>query len=101
MAPLICMLSRPMAMPRPWIAARPTVPKRVYWVIFFRPASPSFCSFSRAGTTTAKSCRMMEDDMYGMIPRANTDRRRSAPPENRSKKPRRFPPCCWKKSASA
>ncbi len=28
-------------------AARPTVPIRVYCVIFFRPSSPSFCSFSK------------------------------------------------------
>ena len=28
-------------------AARPTVPSRVYCVIFFRPSSPSFCSFSK------------------------------------------------------
>jgi len=33
--------------------------------------------------TTVSSCTMMLAVMYGMIPSANTDRRSSAPPENR------------------
>ena len=45
MPPDIC--SRPAAMPKDWIRARATVPSRVYWVIFLRPASPSLASFSK------------------------------------------------------
>jgi len=36
------------------------VPKRVYWVIFFRPASPSLLSFSRYGQTTVNNCKMID-----------------------------------------
>ena len=37
-----------------------TVPYRVYCVIFRRPSSPSFDSFSRYGHTTVRSWRMMD-----------------------------------------
>ena len=58
----------------------------MYWVIFCWPLSPSFWSFSRVGTTTVISCRMMLAVMYGMIPSANTAKRVSAPPANRFRK---------------
>jgi hypothetical protein len=63
----------------------------VYWVIFLRPISPSFESFSRYGQTTVKSCRMIDAEMYGMIPRAKTESLRSAPPEKMSRKPKSDP----------
>ena len=53
-------LSRPKAMPMPWMMLRTMVPYLVYWVIFLRPASPSLDRRSRAGMTTVRSCRMME-----------------------------------------
>jgi hypothetical protein len=40
---------------------------------------------------------MIDAEMYGMIPRANTEKRDSAPPENMLKSPR-MPPCCELKS---
>ena len=50
-----CMLSRKIAIPIPWMIERTTVPYRVYCVIFFRPSSPSFASFSKYGITAWKS----------------------------------------------
>ena len=44
---------------------------------------------------------MIDAEMYGMIPRANTERRESAPPENRSRKPKTPPPIALKNSDSA
>src|SRR5712692_8964917 len=44
---------------------------------------------------------MMEAEMYGMMPRANTERRRSAPPEKRSRKPNTPPDMALKNSESA
>ncbi len=44
-------------------AASRTVPTRVYCVIFFRPSSPSFCSFSKYGTTAPRSCMMIDTEM--------------------------------------
>ena len=65
----------------------------MYWVIFLNPDSPSFCSFSRLGTTTVISCRMIDAVMYGMIPSANSERFESAPPEKMLSRPNRlFPP---------
>ena len=57
------MLSSPIAMNSDWNAERTMVPYRVYCVIFLRPASPSFASRSSAGTTTVRSCRMIEAEM--------------------------------------
>ena len=54
------MPSSPIAMPNPWIIAMPMVPKRVYWMIFFRPRSPSLASLARCGITTVSSCRMID-----------------------------------------
>src|SRR5690348_17998904 len=67
---------------------RPTVIQRVYSVIFFRPSSPSFWSFSRVGETTPSNCRMIDAVMYGIIPRAKTVRRPRLPPENIESSPR-------------
>src|SRR5664279_873081 len=67
---------------------RAMVRYRVHWVILRRPSSPSFCNFSRVGTTTVSNCRMIDAVMYGMIPKAKTVRRRMLPPANRSKKPK-------------
>ena len=45
--PGLAILSRPIAIPNPWMMLRTMVPYLVYWTIFFRPCSPSFFSFSR------------------------------------------------------
>ena len=71
-------------MPSDWTIDKRIVPYRVYWVIFFRPASPSFESRSSAGITTTSSCRMIEAEIYGMMPSAKTESRRRFPPEKRS-----------------
>jgi len=81
------MLSSPMAMKSDWKAERAIVPYRVYWVIFFRPASPSLARRSRAGTTTVRSWRMIDAEMYGMMPRAKMVKLRRLPPEKRSTRP--------------
>jgi hypothetical protein len=49
--------------------------------------------FSSAGTTTVRSWRMMEDETYGMIPRAKIESCSNAPPEKKLRRPRRFPDC--------
>jgi len=41
----------------------------VYSLIFRRPDSPSLCSFSSEGTTVISSCRIIDAEMYGMMPR--------------------------------
>ena len=74
-------------MPVAWRMARPTVMYRVHCVIFFCPTAPCFCHCSILGMTTASSCMMIELVMYGMMPRAKTAMRVSAPPENRLRKP--------------
>ena len=86
-------------MPSDWTRDSPTVPYRVYWVIFFRPASPSLASRSRVGITTVSSWRMIDAEMYGMMPSANTERRRRLPPENRSTIPSKVP-CTWSKNCA-
>ena len=55
-----------------WNRHSTTVRYRVYSLIFFRPTSPSFCNFSSGGHTLASSCRMIEAEIYGMIPSPNT-----------------------------
>src|SRR2546425_7366324 len=50
---------------------------------------------------TVRSCRMIEAEMYGMIPRAKIVNRLRLPPENKSRKPRIPPPCCRKNASSA
>ena len=72
------------------------MPYRVYWLIFLRPASPSFFSASSDGTTVVRICMMMEAEMYGMIERASTDMRPIEPPENTSRRPA-MPPAFWAK----
>ncbi len=78
-------------MPIDWTIEITTVPYRVHCVIFFLPRSPSLDSFSRYGHTTVSSCRMIDAEMYGMIPRAKIVMRPSAPPEKRFRKPRIVP----------
>ena len=38
----------------------------------------------------------MATEMYGMMPRARTEKCSSAPPENRLTHPKRVPLVCWK-----
>ncbi|OPZ76219.1 MAG: hypothetical protein BWY79_01720 [Actinobacteria bacterium ADurb.Bin444] len=73
---------------------KPRIPVkyRVYWLIFFCPASPSLASAASEGTTTVSSENMIDAVMYGMIPRANTATRSSAPPTNRSMNAKTPPP---------
>jgi hypothetical protein len=65
-----------------WNSASATVPMRVYMVSLRRPDSPSLRSACQLGTTVANICTMIDAEMYGMTPSANTDMRASAPPEN-------------------
>ena len=44
--------------------------------------------------TTVKSCKMIDAEIYGMMPSANTDSFSSAPPEKKLKKPSSVPCCC-------
>src|SRR6266566_4489102 len=88
-------------MPSAWMPDSTIVPYRVYWVIFLRPASPSFASRSRLGMTTVRSCRMIDAEMYGMMPSAKIDSRLRLPPENRSTMPRSVPWTWSKNCASA
>jgi len=60
-------------------------------LIFFRPLSPSFFSASSVGETAVNSWRMIDDEIYGMMPSAKIVIRPSAPPENMSNMPR-MPP---------
>src|SRR4029079_3543045 len=72
------MMNDPAPLPRPddraliqnqlWARQMNTVAYRVYSLIFFRPASPSFCSFSSGGYTVPSSSKMIHYEMYGMIP---------------------------------
>jgi len=57
---------------------------RVYCVIFFRPSSPSFCNFSKYGTTAPSNWKMIDTEMYGMIPSAKTVAFANEPPTKRS-----------------
>ena len=65
----------------------------MYWLIFLRPASPSFFSASTCGETAVISWRMIEAEMYGMMPSAKIDMRARAPPANMLNMPR-MPPRC-------
>src|SRR5438445_779281 len=49
---------------------------------------------------TVRSCRMIDAEMYGMMPSAKMVRRLRFPPENRSRNPR-MPPPCWRKNDSS
>src|SRR5262249_61568049 len=53
-----------------WMMQMGTVAYRVYSLIFLRPLSPSFCSFSRGGETLAGSWEMFDGERYGMMPGA-------------------------------
>ena len=70
------------ATPNDWNADNPTVPQRVYMVSLRRPDSPSFFNAAQAGMTELNICTTMEAEMYGITPRANKEKRLSAPPEN-------------------
>ena len=76
-----------------WKLASATVPQRVYLMIARRPCSPSFLSCCRLGTIWLAICMMIDDEMYGMMPSANSPKRDNAPPENRLKRPSRLPDC--------
>ncbi len=52
-----------------WMAHRPTVAYLVYSLMRFRPLSPSFIMASSEGTTLPRSWKMIEAEIYGMIPR--------------------------------
>ncbi len=73
----------------PCTSESPTVPYRVYWLIFFRPCSPSLLSRSSGGTTTVRSWMMMLAEMYGMMPSAKIDNCSIAPPLNMLNIPRK------------
>ena len=55
--------------------------------ITFLPDSPSSCSFCNLGITTVKSWRIILEVIYGIIPRANTEKVSKAPPENKLRRP--------------
>ena len=57
---------------------------RVYWLILFRPYSPSLLRRSRAGIVWLSRVMMIEALMYGFTPSATTLNRDSPPPEKRS-----------------
>src|SRR3990172_351377 len=89
--PIPVTFSIPTAIPNPWMIERTIVPYRVYWVIFRRPSSPSFESFSSCGMTTVNSWRMIDALLYGMLPSVKIENRLTAPPENMSISPKRVP----------
>src|SRR3569832_1978390 len=89
------------AMPAAWKVASTTVKYRVYCVILRRPDSPSFFSCSSLGQTTVNSWMMIEAEIYGMIPRANTATRDKAPPENMLNMSMMVPRCWSNRAASA
>ena len=82
-----------------WKVASASVNQRVYLVMIRRPDSPSFLIASSCGTTTVSSCMMIDAEMYGMMPSANTVNRDSAPPENMLNMP--STPPCWLRNRSA
>ena len=65
----------------------------MYWVIFWRPDEPSFFSCWSCGTALDISCMMMDAEMYGITPSANSEKRSSAPPVNRLNTSTIVP--CW------
>ena len=66
---------------------------RVYWVIFWRPDEPSFFSCCSCGIALLISCMMIDAEMYGITPSANSEKRSSAPPVNRLNTSTMVP-CC-------
>ena len=62
-----------------WDSEMNTVMYRVHCVIFFRPSS-SFCILPTEGMTPPASWKMIEAEMYGMMPRAKTVARDRPPP---------------------
>jgi hypothetical protein len=74
--------------PYAWRRAIGTDRYRVYWLILFRPYSPSRLSAWSDGTTPVMSCMMIEALMYGFTPRATIEKFESPPPEIRSSTPK-------------
>ena len=54
-----------------------------------------------SGLTTCKSCMMMDAEMYGMTPSANTETLERPPPENISNRLKSVPCILSKKEARA
>jgi hypothetical protein len=71
-----------------------TVTYLVMAAIFLRPSSPSLCISSSFGIAMVISCMIMEDVMYGVMFRANTDMFKKEPPVKASKKLKASPECC-------
>ena len=59
----------------------------MYWLILFRPYSPSRLSAWSWGTTLVISCMMIDALMYGFTPSPTIENLASPPPENRSSRP--------------
>ena len=77
-----------------------TVRYRVHCVSFFRPSS-SFCILSIDGATPPASWKMIEAEMYGMMPSANTVARERPPPSASYRPKNPAAAEFWMKSASA
>jgi hypothetical protein len=72
-----------------------TVPQRIHWFSFFCPCEPSFTICSMEGITFARMLKMMELEMYGMIPRLKMPNESTSPAEStetRFKSPPSPPP---------
>ena len=70
----------------------------MYWVILFRPYSPSRLSACNDGTTPCINCMMIDALMYGFMPNATTEKFERPPPENRFSSPNSGLP--WRNAAS-
>ena len=81
--------SNPTATPYPWIVAKMTVPYLVNCVIYFLPISPWFFKLLKVSETPVSNWIIIEDEIYGMIPRANIAILLTAPPEKILNIPRR------------
>ena len=77
-----------------------TVRYRVHWVIFFLPSS-SFCILPIDGTTPPASWKMIDAEMYGMMPSAKTVARERPPPRVSYSPKNPAAAEFWMKSASA
>ena len=78
-------------MPKACTTARKIVKYLVTFWIFLYPSCPSFRHSSNVGITEVRSCIIMEELMYGVILMAKSENLLRAPPENRSRNPKRFP----------
>ena len=73
---------------KPCIRPRITVVYLVICAIFFLPSSPSLDSLSSAGIATHKSCRIMDELIYGVTPMANMAPYSNPPPERSENAPK-------------